>query len=354
MSRRHQPARSIRRVLVTRLRFLGDVVMTTPMLETLREAVPDASIEYLTYEAYAPALDGNPNVDRVITMPPKAGVRDTLRVIRELRHPRIDWCFDTLNNPRSAILIALAAPRHSVGLKRGVRSWLYIHRRSQRGGRPSAVLDHLDKLVPLLGPVSERHTSLYASEKERREIAQRLAIDPGRELILLHPGASSPEKVWPVQNWPSLSEALQSRNKKARIAIVTQPGWEAVGREIVQKSPAGVEQLPELDARSLVALLTWTSLYVGNDGGILHCAVASRVPTVGLFGTYKEGAFFPYEAWGPYRSVVRCSDSGRDREGRPLSLLRDLAVDEVLVAVGEVLARAGASKRAAGPGTDPL
>ncbi len=76
-------------MLVTRLRFLGDVVMTTPMLETLRDALPDARIEYLTYEAYAPALDGNPNVDRVITMPPKAGVRDTLRVIRELRHPRI-------------------------------------------------------------------------------------------------------------------------------------------------------------------------------------------------------------------------------------------------------------------------
>ena len=232
---------------------------------------------------------------------------------------------------------------------------MYIHRRSQRGGRPSAVRDHLDKLVPLLGPVSERHTSLYASEKERRGIAQRLAIDPGRELILLHPGASSPEKVWPVQNWPALIEALQARKKKARIAIVTQLGWEAVGREIVQQSPAGVEQLPELDARSLFALLTWTSLYVGNDGGILHCAVALRVPTVGLFGTFKEGSFFPYEGWGPYRSVVRCSESGRDGEGRPLSLLRDLAVDEVLVAIGEVLEGGrGASKRAAGPGTDLL
>ncbi len=326
----------IKRVLVTRLRFLGDVVMSTPVLETLRRALPDASIEYLTYEAFAPALERNPNVDRVITMQPKAGVKETLRVMRELRNPRIDWAFDALSNPRSAILLALAAPRHSVGLKRGVRSWLFEHRRP-RPHQPSAVLHHLDTLAPLLGTVEERHTALYVGDEERMDLARKLDLESDRKLLLIHPGATHRERAWAHENWPRLIERLKELMGDARIGIITQPGSETAGEKIVEVSAVGVERLPVMDLRSVFALLTFASLYVGNDGGILHSAVALKVPTVGVLGGPTEVDYFPYEHWGPYRCVGSCSEHWSNGAVRSSGLPRDLSIDAVFRAAEDVL-----------------
>lgn len=78
---------SFRRVLVTRLRHLGDVVMSTPVLETLRHRLPHARIEYLTYAPYAPALYHHPALDRIHTLPPRPGLRATLSAVRRLRSP---------------------------------------------------------------------------------------------------------------------------------------------------------------------------------------------------------------------------------------------------------------------------
>jgi len=329
---------SVRRVLVTRLRWLGDVVMSTPMLEALREALPQASIEYLAYTPFAPALEGHPACDRILALPPKAGPAATLSVVRELRRPRVDWCFDTLGNPRSAILIALAAPHHSVAPARGIRSYLYEHRQRHESGERSAVRHQLDMLIPLLGRVDMRPTSLFVGESERQEIAARLGLASSGDLVLIHPGATWPERAWPIERWPSLISALQQDTPGIGIRVITQPGWEAEAESIVARSGGDVGQLPALDLRSLMGLLAWASLYVGNDGGILHCAVALRVPTVGIFGPTDHEIWFPYASWGPYRMVRRRSEAPGDG-GKLGSRFPNAPVDEVMTAIAEVRSR---------------
>ena len=296
---------SIRRVLVTRLRWLGDVVMSTPMLEILREALPQAQIEYLTAPAFAAAIRGHPSCDRIHTLPLKPGARATLAVVRQLRSPRIDWVFDTLGNPRSAVLVALTNPRHSVAPDRGLRTRLYEHRQRHRPGERSAVRHQLDMLTPLLGRVEVRPTSLYVEEEERQAVAEQLGIERGAELALLHPGATSADRAWPVDRWPPLIAELQNLSPGIMVRVITQPGWESAAQQIVERATGDVERLPALDLRPLMALLTEASLYIGNDGGILHTAVALRVPTVGIFGPTFEDVWFPYEDWGPYRAVKR-------------------------------------------------
>ncbi len=326
---------SIRRVLVTRLRWLGDVVMSTPMLEVLRERLPNATIEYLTYPFFAPALQSHPGCDRVLTLPSKAGARATLSVARELRTPRIDWFFDTLGNPRSAFLMALAKPRHSVAPYRGFRSRLYEHTQHHEHGERSAVRHQLDMLTPLLGWVDERPTKVFVDESEREEIARHLDIEAGGDIVVVHPGATKPERAWPFERWPSLIAELQRERPDVRVLVITQPGWEDAARQIVEASNAGVRQLPALDLRSLMALVSLASLYVGNDGGILHTAVALRVPTVGVFGPTEDDVWFPYSPWGPYRVAV--GSAGPYRGGRVAPAFPDAGVDEVFAAVEEVL-----------------
>jgi len=160
-------------------------------------------------------------------------------------------------------------------------------------------------LTPLLGRVEVRPTSLYVEEEERQAVAEQLGIELGAELALLHPGATSADRAWPVDRWPPLIAELQNLSPGIMVRVITQPGWEAAAQQIVERASGDVERLPALDLRPLMALLTEASLYIGNDGGILHTAVALRVPTVGIFGPTFEDVWFPYEDWGPYRAVKR-------------------------------------------------
>lgn len=296
----------IPRIVVSRLRHLGDVILTTPVLEALGEAYPEASIDYLTQEAFAPVLQRHPRVDRVLTLPAGAGIRDTFRTVRALRRPRVDWFFDLFAGPRSALLVLLCRPKHSVGTTRGLRSWVFTHRRADPGG--SQVALHLDKLVPLLGATPERRPRIYVSDAERHTARARYGLDAGREEIFVHPGASWPSREWPLDRWPRLIKLLQEYRPGCRIHVVAPPGAEAIARGLASRCEGEVDALPAMGLRDLFSVLSWGCLYVGNDGGLLHAAVALGVPTVALIGGENDPpVWFPYEHLGPYRAVRRVS-----------------------------------------------
>ena len=213
---------------------------------------------------------------------------------------------------------------------------MFEHKRP-RPHQPSAVLHHLDTLAPLLGTVEESHTALYVGDEERMDLARKLDLESDRKLLLIHPGATHRERAWAHENWPRLIERLKELMGDARIGIITLPGSEMAGEKMVEASVVGVERLPVMDLRSGFALLTFASLYVGNDGGILHCAVALKVPTVGLFGGPTEVDYFPYEHWGPYRCVGSCSEHWSNGAVRSSGLPRDLSIDAVFRAAEDVL-----------------
>lgn len=126
----------------------------------------------------------------------------------------------------------------------------------------------------------------------------------------------------------------------AQFRVVTPPGQQSVSERVTALCGGEVERLPHLGLRDLLALLSWTSLYIGNDGGALHSAVALGVPTVGLFGPTDPDAWFPYTDWGPYRVVRRDRAAEDDRPGRHDSRQRDITVEEVFRAAREVRALA--------------
>ncbi len=200
--------------------------MSTPMLPALRAAFPDARIEYLTGSSFAPALHAHPDIDHVHTIGLHAGIGQTLTLARRLMRPRFDWCFDTLGNPRSATLVRLIGPRHSVTPDRGLRSRLYEHRVRHEHGERSAVRHQLDSLTPLLGWVEERQPEIFVSPEERQRASARFELDRQSPLALLHPGATKPERAWPLDRWPPLIAQLQRSRGDVPVRLVTQPGWE--------------------------------------------------------------------------------------------------------------------------------
>lgn len=333
------------RILVTRLRYLGDVILSTPLVRQLREALPEARIDYLVEDGFAPVLEGCDLLDQVHVLPSGASWPQTLRIVRRLREADYDWALDLLGNPRSALLCLLSGARRRVGSRRGLRSRFYHHRRDRPAGDPSAVLHHLDKATPLwdelgLRPArpaaAEARTMLWVSDSERDTARKLVGPEDPSDIVLVHPGSKWPDKAWPRERWPELIRSLRSRHG-GRVFVVSPPGESKTAQWVAEQSD-GVRRLPEMGLRELFALLDEVRLYVGNDGGVLHASVALGTPTVGLFGPTDPAIWFPYEQLGPFRVVHDCGPAQRDASGQPASRLEGVEVSKVLDAIDAALA----------------
>jgi ADP-heptose:LPS heptosyltransferase len=207
---------------------------------------------------------------------------------------------------------------------------VFQHRRPRPEGDRSAIRHHLDKLVPLLGDLpASRPPSLGTDPQRVRDALARCGLEE-RAFTLVHPGSTWPEKAWPEERWPALMQSLD-RDRFADLAVVSPPGDRPLGERVA--SAGGGRLLPALAIPELSAVLSRARAYVGNDGGVLHMAVAHRIPTVGLFGPTEPDIWFPYEDFGPYRVLHGCDPEAPEGQ----SQLGPIAVPDVRTALEDVL-----------------
>lgn len=327
--------RAPRAILVTRLRFLGDIVLSTPLLDALRAAFPAARIEYLGCPPHVDVLERHPSVDRIHRLAADADPAAMLSMARALRAGRFDVAIDLFGNPRSALLVAATGASVRVGPERGLRSYLYTHRRGRPAGDRSALRHHLDKIVPVVGrTVESTRPRLFVGEEERAALRVRLRIEANDRVRLVHPGSTWPDKAWPASRWEPVIRWLHEQSADP-VFVLEPPGQNGLAATVAART--GARPLPVLGVREVLALLTHTALYVGNDGGILHAAVALGVPTLGLFGPTEPDIWFPYAPYGPFRVLHRCDADVPGAMGEAASRLRSLEVETVIDGLVEVM-----------------
>ncbi len=290
------PARNFQRILVSRLRFLGDVLLTTPLVRRLREVFPHAEIVYLTEAAYAPLLAHNPHLDEVLAFSPRASAAAQAQLYRSLRRRRFDLAIDLFGNPRTALLTWLTGAPVRVGGDFRGRGKLYSHRVPAAAGSPDAIAFHLRSLEMLGIAAGDKRTEFFLMPEERlwaQSFLAMQAIDPARPLVGMHPGATWPNKRWPASHFAEVAKALLAAGVQV---LLTQGPQEALIVAAVQQQAPGVSVLPVLSLRETAAVLARCAAFVSNDCGILHLAVAVGTPTVGLFGPSQKEIWFPYDA----------------------------------------------------------
>src|SRR3954467_10167457 len=119
------------RILLVRLRQIGDVVFTTPAVHALRRRFPDAHLSYIVEPAAAPIVVNNPHLDDVIVAPRRGGVRgllDGLALGRRLRAERYDLAIDFHGGPRASLLTWLSGAPERLGYEVVGRGWMYTRR----------------------------------------------------------------------------------------------------------------------------------------------------------------------------------------------------------------------------------
>jgi lipopolysaccharide heptosyltransferase II len=339
--------REVRRVLVVRLRSIGDTVLATPSLDALRRFLPNAQIDVLLESWVAPVLEGFDAVDNIITVE-RSSTASRARVARRLRSLHYDVAYNLHGGTTATLLMRAAGAKHRVGYSSYQYSRLLNH-----AAPPSAALwgtketHSVEQQLALLGwtgvPVSDRPpTRLCVTEQARQSIAERLrsaALDESQPLALIHPAAAFETKQWATHNFARVAEDLSERGF-ACVAIAA-PNEEKVVATLRESSSASIEAFTDLSLPEVTALAARARVFVGNDSGIAHIAAAVRVPSVVIFGSSNVAHWRPWTTAPAevVREELPCQPCPgyNCAEFEAPECIRRVTVERVLVAINRVL-----------------
>ena len=274
------------RVLVVILRRLGDVLLTTPLIRSLKRAYPQATIDALVFAGTEGVLAGNPDLAEIITMPQRPRLADTLSLGARLFR-RYDLAVSVQTGDRP-IAFALIAGRHSVGpvepeglastIKRALLGGSYI-----RDCGEHRVVDIL-RLADVIGIPALRDVVCPPP-------ALRPQVAPAQPYAVIHAGPMFVYKRWTADGWGALAAALRERGfTVAATGAASDRGYlDAVWRDARVVRLDGKLAWPEL-----TALIADARVYIGPDTAITHLAAAAGAPTVALYGPTDP------RLWGPW------------------------------------------------------
>ena len=269
------------------LRRIGDVLMTTPTVAALRGAFPQAHLAFLTEPPATTVLALDPNLDEVIPYSARASVAAHLRMALHLRRGRFDTVLDFFSNPRTAQLTWASGASRRIGFDFRGRRYAYTERVATPQGRHYAG-KHKALLAGALGVSVEDLRPRITLHQAHHDYADRqlyeLSVQPGELLVALSPVSRQRYRLWPAKRFARIADVLIERYQ-ARVLLMWGPGEEhfvdAVRLEMAHQALPSYPVPPLLE---MAALLERCHLYVGNDSGPRHIAIAVGTPTVTPFG----------------------------------------------------------------------
>jgi len=306
--RRSADTRPLTRILLIRPDHAGDLLLATPAIRSLRRAHPRAVIDVLASPWGAPALAGNPDIDRVLTIeatwfepgrrtgPDPAGL---LGSILSLRRGSYEAAADLRGDFRSVLLArATGAPRRAgfsrLGLERLLTDFVPFDPR----------LDHVSRnhaIVSLLGAAPlEGRRPVFTIPEAAREAASRLLapVPQERPILALFPGTNRPRATWGAARF---AEAVRILWLRRPVSVVLAgrdadgPAAEAVAAGLRGVVPDLLDLTGRTDLAQAAAVIERASAVLANDSGAAHLAVAAGTPVVAIFGPTDPATLWTWD-----------------------------------------------------------
>ncbi|HKD63088.1 MAG TPA: glycosyltransferase family 9 protein [Candidatus Acidoferrales bacterium] len=334
-------ARCPHRFLLVRLSSLGDVVHAVPAASGLRDAFPEAQIDWVIDARWQRLLEGNPDLNEVIVYDRRksGGLSSS---IRKLRAARYTCAIDFQGLYKSALLaLASGAPRRigfqSSYAREGLVSMLYTDHVNPRG--PHKV-DHNRTLVERAGAhLAAPRFPLAIRPEDDELVVRELQSRSITDFYVLNPGGGWVSKCWPAERYGELHRQLATRHGWRGVVTVG-PGEENLARDLIRAAGDSAPVAIPLALGPLMALLRRAKLIVSGDTGPLHLASALGTPVVGLFGPTdpaRNGPFSPGDisVRNPRHSITTYA-RGASYSPAMLSITIDQVVDAVERRMGRI------------------
>lgn len=285
------------KILLITLRYLGDTLLTTPLLNSLRAAYPDAQIDVLLYDNTKAMLAGNPAVSNIITTSAKPRRQDYIQLLKRIFR-KYDLAITTQTSDKVAIYAMLAAPvRIGFVPPKPQTGWFkrYVFSRflETEIDKTHTVLELL-KLCQLL-PISPVY-ELTPPRVTEGHFAVSDVLDSARYAVL-HVMPQWRYKQWTREGWIALAHYLHTQG----VQVVLSGGSVAAEVDYLNAlqadMPEGTVNLAgRVSLAQLAQVIAGAQVFVGVDTGTTHLAAATKVATVALFGPTDPVKWTPWPA----------------------------------------------------------
>ncbi len=303
--------RSPKRILVIKFRHIGDVLLTAPLISTLKLGLPGSRVCAVVKPGTEAMLEGHPDLDALFVVPLRQTGESafafwlrTLKFLRQLRRERFDLAINSTEGDRGILLSWLIGSKARWGIVKKGREKTWQARLLTRQFQPvqgyiHTVIRNLALAAPL-GLPECREVKLFVSEADKARVRELLAeqwFEPSEpnKLIHCHPTSRWMFKCWPADKVAQTIDWLQERGY--RVALTCAP--DKTERAFLESIIAGCKTRPidlggKLTLKQTAALSGMSRLFFGVDSAPMHMAAAMNTPTLGIFG--PSGTF----DWGPW------------------------------------------------------
>lgn len=329
--------RDIRSIVIVQTAFLGDVILTTPLIRAAQELFPLADVDVVVIPETAEVLHNNPYIRTLYTFDKRADKTSAFwRMVKELRAQRYDIGLAPHRSMTTAQLLLLGRAVRRVGFA-GKAASLSYHQRVPFDLAKPQIKRYLDLLTPFSKRSFSAQTEVFFDAKTKEKV--KALLKPYQELKI----AVAPGSVWPTKRWPAEKyvELLKRLGNKVQYLFIGSPDERAHCQKIIHS--AGIESAVNL-AGSLsllesAATIASCDLMICNDSGAMHLANAVKTDVFAFFGpTVKRFGFAPFRSDDRVFEIDLecrpCSSHGGEKcPKQHFRCMKDIRVEEVARAV---------------------
>ena len=286
------------KILVIHTAFIGDIVLSTPLIQRLKDMYPESEIDYLTLPTNKSVISNNPNLNEIILYDKKGqdkGIKGFLRVLKILKQKKYDYAVIPHRFIKSILLAKLAKIPDIVGFDVATGSSLLdkkVHYDMKK--------HEVERLLNLVGYEGKKiPVRIYPAKENFVKIEKMLTISgytgkKEQKLILVAPGSQRPEKMWPIEKYREIIERLK-KNKNYFIGITGSKSEKELPLNF-EKDKNVIDFRGEISLVEFGALISKADVVVGNDSSPIHIASGFEKPfVIGIFGPGKRSlGFFPW------------------------------------------------------------
>jgi heptosyltransferase III len=337
------------RILVIKLRYLGDVLLTTPVFDALRSHFPDAFIAAAVNKGTEDMLTCNPAINKIFTVERDSrlfrDLQKQFRLIKEIRSFKFDMALDLTWSDHAAALAWLSGAKkrmsYKTGKKRFNRSFLFTNL-IEIEKNLHIIKKHMEMAKALGCSTHPAQPTLYWSPQDQRnceKILEDNGVSGNLPYVVLHATSTAIHKLWTVEGYAAICDYL-SGTKAIRPILICGKEKEEIrlNREICALAKVHPLNLGgQLSLKQTALLLSKAVLFIGIDSGPMHMATAMNTPVLAIFGPSRPWRWGP---WGNGQVIVQkdwncvpCGKKGCRNDGGRSRCLEELTPEEVIPAI---------------------
>lgn len=284
------------KIAIIRLSALGDIIQSSIVLQLIKQAHPNSSVDWFVDERFKGILEKHPLINKLYALPLKdRKIFKVLQILLNARKNRYDIVVDLQGLLKSAVIAKMVGANtfgfDKNSLKESLASLFYRHKKAMKYSE-NIILRN----VALIGFALEKdfgkddilgkEPCFVADERVKKALVEKINFDDTKQNILIHTGSSAENKNYPKERFAILCQMILARYKKAQIWLCWGNAKEKKNTQFILADVGSkqISLLPKLNLKELAALTQLCALVIGNDSGPTHLAFAMNKPSITIFG----------------------------------------------------------------------